>query len=217
MHAGKKSTFTIKSGETLMSSSYTTDVYSKSKSACAAMCVLDDRCCVASFSEESSICRYDRVDNCCVATDNATGWSVMTRNQYISMPCTEYIHFGVSSYYIFEEHAQWETAKGKCGSLRGKLAELETFAENQFIKDELQTRNTGVNGYWIGGYNFHNDNDMEWVSQPDQPMTFSDMGPNQPDKLMTEICMVMWKDFAFRWGDFLCHIPLPYICEFMHQ
>lgn len=34
-----------------------------------------------------------------------------------------------------------------------------------------------VQGYWIGGYNFHNDNDMEWVSQPNQQMAFSDIGP----------------------------------------
>lgn len=78
----KTSTFTITSGETIISSEYTTEVYSKSQTACAAMCVLNDRCCVASFSQESSICRLDRADNCCVATNTAIGWSVMTRNQY---------------------------------------------------------------------------------------------------------------------------------------
>ncbi|CAG2233598.1 unnamed protein product [Mytilus edulis] len=171
----KTSTFTITSGETIISLEYTTEVYSKSQTACAAMCVLNDRCCVASFSQESSICRLDRADNCCVATNTAI----------VTMPCAEYIHFGVSSYYIFEELVQWEEAKENCESLRGKLVEIETFEENRFIKDELMTRNTGVDGYWIGGYNFHNDNDMEWIGQPNKSMPFSDMETGEPNGPMT--------------------------------
>lgn len=74
-----------------------------------------------------------------------------------------------------------------------------------------------VQGYWIGGYNFHNDNDMEWVSQPNQQMAFSDIGPGQPDGPFNQLCMVMWKNFGFQWGDYQCHTPFSYVCEFMHR
>ncbi|CAG2226145.1 unnamed protein product [Mytilus edulis] len=152
----KTSTFTIKSGSTIMASSDTTDVYSRSQSACASMCLLHDKCCVVSFSEESLICRLNTADNCCAATDNATGSSVMTRNQYTL-------------------------------------------------------------GYWIGGYNFHNDDDMEWVGEPNQVMPFSDMAANQPSNPMTELCMMMWKSWDFQWADHSCGSLLSYVCEFMHH
>lgn len=72
-------------------------------------------------------------------------------------------------------------------------------------------------GYWIGGYNFHNDYDMEWVGQPNQVMPFSDMGANQPNYPWTELCMVMWTDLGFQWADYSCHNRLSYICEFIHR
>ncbi|CAG2200931.1 unnamed protein product [Mytilus edulis] len=162
----KTSTFTVKSGETIMSSCNTTDVYSESKLKCGAMCVLHDACCVASFSKESSICRLDITERCCVATNPAIGWSVMTRNQY------------------------------------RKLVEMETSMENEFIKNEVKTRNTGVKGYWIGGYNFNQDDDMEWLSKPNQVMPFSDMAPGDPNRPMDQLCMGMWRmDGEEEWSD----------------
>lgn len=72
-----------------------------------------------------------------------------------------------------------------------------------------------VGGYWIGGYNFHKDIDMEWVSQPDQVMPFSDMGGSEPNNPGSEFCMVMWPSFGFQWGDYPCDRLVSYICEFV--
>lgn len=72
-------------------------------------------------------------------------------------------------------------------------------------------------GYWVGGYNFNQDHDMEWISKPSQVMPFSDMGPNQPDKPMEQLCLGIWRGFDFRWGDHYCDHLLSYICEFHHQ
>ncbi|VDI63527.1 interferon-induced helicase C domain-containing protein 1, partial [Mytilus galloprovincialis] len=166
-----------------------------------------------------------------------------------------------------------ETLIENCEHLGGKLAELETSEENEFIKNELWTRNTGVSGYWIGGYDFYSDNDMEWASQPDQSMSFKDMEPGEPEGQWDQLCMMMWRvfpisfcsigywingynfyndnemesasqpyqtmsfsdinpgqpdgptdqlymlmweGFDFRWGDYQCYNQLPFICEFMH-
>ncbi|CAG2251238.1 unnamed protein product [Mytilus edulis] len=103
-----------------------------------------------------------------------------------------------------------------CEGLGGKLVELETSEKNEFIKDELSTRNTGVSGYWINGYKFYHDNEMEWASQPNQTMSFSDINPGEPDGPTDQLCMVMWTSFDFRWGDYHCYISFSYVCEFMH-
>lgn len=73
-----------------------------------------------------------------------------------------------------------------------------------------------VLGYWVGGYNFNKDVDMEWVSHPNQNMPFSDMEPGQPNGPGYQLCMAIWESFDFRWGDHICTTLLPYLCEFMH-
>ncbi|CAC5411762.1 unnamed protein product [Mytilus coruscus] len=205
----KKNILTVKRTETTLSSHYTSDVYSKSQSTCATMCLLHDKCCVASFSDESSICRLDRTENCCVATDIATGWNVMTRNQYVPMTCAGCISFGNSVYSIIEDLTEWEKAKGNCKCQGGDLLELETSEENEFIKNEVRTLNTGVDAYSIGGYNFNNDNDMEWISKPNQVRPFSDMAPGQPNDPIDQICMGMWRVYDFRWTDHYCDYSAP--------
>ncbi|CAG2256712.1 unnamed protein product [Mytilus edulis] len=71
--------FTITRNRTVTSSHYTTDVFSESHLMCAMMCSSQDKCCVASFSQETSICRLDTTDNCCVATDMDVGWSTVAK------------------------------------------------------------------------------------------------------------------------------------------
>ncbi|CAG2246569.1 unnamed protein product [Mytilus edulis] len=89
--------------------------------------------------------------------------------------------------------------KENCDCLGGKLLELETAVKNEFIKDQVRTLDTGVEGYWIGGYNFNNDDDMEWISKPNQVMPFSDMESDQPNNPDTQPCMMIWRDFNFLW------------------
>lgn len=77
-----------------------------------------------------------------------------------------------------------------------------------------------VNGYWIGGYNFNNDGDFKWLSKPNQPMPITDWNMGQvpqPEGTADQPCMMIWRFFDFRWGDYYCHTKLSYICEFTHQ
>ncbi|XP_052067182.1 perlucin-like protein [Mytilus californianus] len=166
---------------------------------CAHICLSDHHCCMASFSKGTSTCRIDSSGRCCVETKTLEGWRSIQRNSYLPITYTGCINFGNSSYSIFEEHIGWDKAKENFERLGGKLAELETLEENEFIKEEVRTRNTGVEGYWIGGFNFHKDFDMEWVSQPNQTMSFCDMESGQPNRPQDQLCMVIWKEFNFRW------------------
>lgn len=57
---------------------------------------------------------------------------------------------------------------------------------------------------------------MEWVSQPNQSMTFSDFQQGEPNGPIDELYMMMWRGYAFKWNDYYCHRQCSYICEFMH-
>ncbi|VDH91601.1 Hypothetical predicted protein [Mytilus galloprovincialis] len=59
----------------------------------------------------------------------------------------------------------------------------------------------GINGYWLGGYNFNKNGSFQWISNPTQPMTYSDMYSTQPNKPTTELCLIYWRDFRYAWGD----------------
>ncbi|CAG2225661.1 unnamed protein product [Mytilus edulis] len=104
-----------------------------------------------------------------------------------------------------------------CESFGGKLLELETAEENDFIKNEVRIIGNTVEGYWVGGYNFNYDYDMEWISKPSQAMQLSDMYLGQPTGPMDQLCMGIWRVFDFSWGDHYCDHLLSYICEFQHQ
>lgn len=55
---------------------------------------------------------------------------------------------------------------------------------------------------------------MEWISHPNQVMPFSDMYGDQPNGPFTQLCMVYWKSWDYKWADYFCDRLLSYICEF---
>ncbi|CAG2196170.1 CLEC3A [Mytilus edulis] len=130
-----------------------------------------------------------------------------------SMPILHLIST-LSSSLVMISMKNYVLIKDNCKRLGGNLVELETSEENEFLKDKWRTLNTTVDAYWIGGYNFNNDGDMEWISKPNQVMPFNDMQPGQMDGPMTELCLMFCGCFDFRWADHYCDTLLPYICEF---
>ncbi|CAC5414612.1 MRC [Mytilus coruscus] len=97
-----------------------------------------------------------------------------------------------------------------------RLDTSENCCVDMEIVDGWETFKTDkyVNGYWLGGYNFDKDGNLEWISNPDQPMTYSDMNPGEPSSPTTERCLVYWRAFGYSWGDAYCSAKLPYVCEF---
>ncbi|XP_076089875.1 C-type lectin domain family 3 member A-like [Mytilus galloprovincialis] len=130
-------------------------------------------------------------------------------------PCTGCISYGTSSYKFSEDYKSWNGAKISCVCLGGKFLEAETTEENNFIKAELNTMNTGINGYWLGGYSFNKDGRFEWISNPGQPMTYSDMHSSQPNAPTRELCLIYWRSIGYAWGDGSCSANQPYVCEFV--
>ncbi|CAG2246567.1 unnamed protein product [Mytilus edulis] len=177
-----------------LQSQNTIDVDSASMIECALLCLSNRQCCLASFSDGQSTCRIDNSEKCEIGTETITGWNTIRRDIYLPTTNTRSISFGNSTYCIIEEHEEWQMANESCQGLGGKLVELETQEENEFIKNALMTISSGVEGYWIGGYNFNNDGDLEWISQPNQAMPITDWNMQtypQPDGLLTQHCVMI--------------------------
>ncbi|CAC5397267.1 MRC [Mytilus coruscus] len=205
--------FKVHSDEIVLLSQYTDDVFSESLSMCALMCLLQEKCCVASFSDETSICRLDKSENCCAVNTVALGSRALKRNNYVPPECTECVRFGMSLYKIIEVTATWSEAMNNCTCFGGYLAEIETEAESGFITNELFTRNTGAFGYWLGGYNFNNDSDLEWISKPNERMPYYNFAFNEPNQPASERCLLAYTNFNFEWVDVNCHMIAAYVCH----
>ncbi|CAG2246554.1 unnamed protein product [Mytilus edulis] len=206
--------FRLTESHRILVSQNTVDLYSKTLTKCSVMCANNHQCCMVSFDEVNSKCRLDYSGNCCIQMVPGDEWTVIKRktNVFDTSSSVGDLSFGTSFYKVVDEQVNWTTAKENCICLGGKLAEFETTEENEYIKNELRTLDATVDGHWLGGYNFNNDNDMEWISHPDQVVPFSDMYlTSQTEHLLS--CMVYWKSWDYK-GRFFCDRLLSYICEF---
>lgn len=60
----------------------TIDVDSTSMIECALLCLSNQQCCLTSFCTETSTCRIDTSETCCIDTENVDGWRTFRRNIY---------------------------------------------------------------------------------------------------------------------------------------
>ena len=69
-------------------------------------------------------------------------------------------------------------------------------------------------GYWLGGYNFNSDSDLEWISQPNERMPYPNFTPGEPNQPTSEKCLMAITNYNFEWVDAPCQMTVAYICEF---
>ena len=60
----------------------TSDFHCKSLLICAQTCLSNRQCCVVSFSKETSTCRLDISEKCCIDTETKDGWRTIRRKNY---------------------------------------------------------------------------------------------------------------------------------------
>ncbi|VDI35642.1 Hypothetical predicted protein [Mytilus galloprovincialis] len=117
-------------------------------------------------------------------------------------------------YAFIELAATWNEAVSNCTCHGGHLAEIETLGENDFITNELSIRQNRGIGYWLGGYNFNGDSDLEWISKPTDCMPFTNWYPEEPNLKLDEHCLIAFRWGDFKWHDLNCALLAPYVCEF---
>ncbi|CAG2187645.1 CLEC3A [Mytilus edulis] len=196
--------FSVVNKKRIVDSEFTTDQVVTTKMMCAIRCFSEEKCCTASYDPSTSTCRLDTSENCCVDIEIVDGWETFKTDKY-EAPCTGCISYGTSSYKFSEDYKPWNGAKEVS---RDHRCEYRKYVNTIVV-------NTGINGYWLGGYNFNKNGSFQWISNPAQPMTYSDMDSSQPNKPTTELCLIYWRDFGYAWGDGTCNANQPYVCEFV--
>ncbi|CAG2206481.1 unnamed protein product [Mytilus edulis] len=190
------------------------DVQAESIVVCAMLCSYQDKCCVASFEKLTSSCWMDTSENCSVSTYTVTGWNVMHRRLYVPPSCADCYSYATSTYKIIVDTVDWQTAQNNCYHLGGKLVEIETIEENDFIKYTLTNRNADTI-YYLGGYQFNANDGIRWINTPSQVMTFTDWAAGDPNNPTTELCLGSYGPANFQWVNLSCNRLESYICEFL--
>ncbi|VDI19112.1 Hypothetical predicted protein [Mytilus galloprovincialis] len=137
----------------------------------------------------------------------------MHRQLYVPPSCADCYSYATSTYRIIEDTVDWKTARNSCYNFGGKLVELETKEENEFIKDTLTYRNADAT-YYLGGYMFNANDGIRWITTPSQAMTFTDWAAGEPNNPITELCLGSYGPFKYQWIDLPCNWLKSYICEF---
>ncbi|XP_065935502.1 lithostathine-like [Magallana gigas] len=119
--------------------------------------------------------------------------------------------FGTSCYTIFHQQLSWMNASMKCLTYGSKLVEIETKAENDFLKSSLIKDEAN---YWTGGKDDVTEGQWVWVSSG-TTFDFLDWNTGEPNDVGGEDCMEISKHRNRKksWNDKSCKSSLNLICE----
>lgn len=78
----RRTTFKTEVNTKVLLTENTTDINLKSMVLCADICLLDHRCCLASFDKGTSTSRIDSSGRCNIETGPQEGWRIIRRNSY---------------------------------------------------------------------------------------------------------------------------------------
>ena len=74
--------FEIELNRKITENGNTTDVYQHTLVGCAWLCFHDKKCRATSFNMDTSTCRLDFTDQCCVATEKSDTWNLIRNYVY---------------------------------------------------------------------------------------------------------------------------------------
>ncbi|XP_065925820.1 low affinity immunoglobulin epsilon Fc receptor-like isoform X2 [Magallana gigas] len=122
-------------------------------------------------------------------------------------------HFGTSCYaFIDAEPLEWTEAMFYCSTLHAKLVEIETAAENAFLKSHLTFSHTN-DTYWMGLTDALVEGKFVWQTTQDD-VVFVDWAPREPnDMAHKEDCATLEFGYQYRWNDASCSNKYDFICE----
>ncbi|XP_062607293.1 perlucin-like protein [Saccostrea cucullata] len=129
-------------------------------------------------------------------------------------PCPHgWVHHASSCYlFISDVHKDWRGAMSHCNVLQAKLVEIETAAEDEFIRLHLKNNNyTGQ--FWMGLSDILREGEWVWMSSQ-KVATYTNWGPGLPDNYANnEDCGTLWNHYGFLWNDKYCGHHVNFICE----
>lgn len=121
--------------------------------------------------------------------------------------------FKSSCYGVGTEKVTWADAQEICRLYGGHLAEIETTAENEFVKELGRSR--GYISVFLGALDTFVDGHWVWASDR-RPLTFDDWYPGQKtaNEGASEDCLFLhFHNNKYSWHDVTCSTILLFICE----
>ncbi|CAG5124224.1 unnamed protein product [Candidula unifasciata] len=129
--------------------------------------------------------------------------------QVDSQFCREGWHyFGGSCYGFGESPAAWGAAQAICKVYNGKLAEIETSEENEFLKNLAKGKQ--ADRTLLGGTDIFSEGSWEWSSNGNSLYPLVDWAPGEPND---ENCLNFFKDTNYQWNDSPCDQASYFLCE----
>ena len=119
--------------------------------------------------------------------------------------------YGEKEFTYVGDKLKWFEAQTVCQSLGGRLAHVNTDAENQFLISMTDKKSF----VWLGAADIHQEGDWKWYN-PETPMSFtywSSNGP-QPNDGRSSNCLAYWvSSVGYKWADVSCRAQCHSICE----
>ena len=107
---------------------------------------------------------------------------------------------------MVHEEMDWQSARQHCQDLSGKLIEVRTTEQYNFVVSKYAE----IDWFWLGGSNINAEQEWRWDSTGERVKRTRFWGNNQPNEL-SSACMHMWGSGI---ADIYCSKFLPFICTF---
>ncbi|VDI10872.1 low affinity immunoglobulin epsilon Fc receptor [Mytilus galloprovincialis] len=121
-------------------------------------------------------------------------------------------HYGNSCFFFSHEAFDWFVSQSSCRAHNARLAEIETKAQSDILKNLAKTSGPGQS-YWLGGRDDVIEGVWMWAST-DKAFNYTDWSPGQPDNGGgNENCLPMHAGYGLKWNDKQCKTAYRFICE----
>merc|ERR1712141_932218 len=126
-----------------------------------------------------------------------------------------YYHEG-SCYGFGQEDVTWADAEEMCELYQATLAEIDSKAENDFLKGIIKNQTLQAHSVWLGGTDIFSEGHWEWVSRKEPIIEFTDWYPGEPNQSGSpggEDCLQYFGLQNWQWNDEDCDSKSYFICE----
>jgi len=121
-----------------------------------------------------------------------------------------------SCYLFVEEKKTWNGAQQYCMGKRGHLVAIESWEENNYLKQQINGLNTGSTAWWTGGSDDGVPGQWKWKfpNGVDETVKYHDWDSRQPDNAgRRETVLELWQSHH-RWNDRPATTKNYFICEY---
>ncbi|BFZ25385.1 hypothetical protein BsWGS_28424 [Bradybaena similaris] len=122
-----------------------------------------------------------------------------------------WLYFDDSCYGFGESRVTWGDAQTVCQVYKGKLAEIGTGEENEFLK--TMARGKQAEYTFMGGTDIFSEGIWEWASTGYIIYPFMEWAQGEPNDAAGEDCLALSRDLSYRWSDYNCNNAANFICE----